>query len=250
MNDAITRPWNQLPPGFPRSAFNPECLAGYEATIRSRLLEAIRTQPALIQPRRVEVRTAVLESVFGRFSKGHAFLALNPNWGIKLYERQATSGLAYLLSQGSGRLRALRMRAFLDALGITELPDDQMLERAEVHSEVSRIDLEIRFPTNEGQMRVVLIEAKFDHKLTKGQLGVYYKKRKDYDRRDCRIVGLTSAAGKGRRGKQNQLWRVVLWRNLWRRFEKRRPYEEDGQLAIFMAWLWARIGGLNPNKSK
>ena len=98
-------------------------------------------------------------------------------------------------------------------------------------------------------MRVVLIEAKFGHKLTEGQLRATYGNRKGYDR-DCRIIGLTSAAGKGRRGKQTQLWRVVLWRDLWRRFEQRRPYEEDGQLATFMAWLWVRIGGLNPDNSK
>ena len=240
-HDAITRPWNQLPPCFPRTAFDPQWLVRYETTIRSRLLEAIRTQPALIRPRRVNVRTEALESVFGRFSEGHAFLALNPDWGIRLHEPQATSGLAHLLNRGTGRPRALRIRAFLEALGIPKLLDDQMLERAEVHSEVSRIDLEVRFPATEGRKRVVLIEAKFEHKLTEGQLRANRSKRKSYER-DCRIVGLTSAAGKGRRGTQTQLWRVVLWRDLWLRFERRRPYEADGQLAAFMAWLWQRIG--------
>ena len=128
-HDAVTRPWDHFPAHFPRTIFSPDCLTSYETTVRSRLLEAIRTQPALIRPRRVKVRTGALESVFGRFSEGHAFLALNPDWGIRLHEPQATSGLAYLLNRGTGRLRALRIRAFLEALGIQKLPDNQTLER-------------------------------------------------------------------------------------------------------------------------
>jgi len=244
MNDAITRPWNQLPPSFPRSAFNPECLARYEATTRSRLLEAIRTQPALIQPRRVEVRIEVLESLFGRFHLGHAFRALRPDWGIRLTEPMATRGLAHLLGRGSGCLKAQRIKAFLEALRIPCIPDNRALEQAEVYSEADRIDLEVRF-----QKRVVLVEAKFGHKLTPGQLRRYYNARKEF-RPDCRIVGLTSDAGTGRHHKQEKRWPVVLWRDLWLRFEKKRPYEADGQLAAFMAWLWQRIGGLNPGNPK
>lgn len=249
-HDAAVRPWNHLPSQFQRTVFDPECLVGYEAVTRSRLLEALRTQSTLTQPRKVEVQAEALESVFGRFTEGHAFLALNPDWGFRLHEPQATSGLAHLLNRGIGKPRVLRIRAFLEALGIPELPDDKTLQKAQVHSEVSRIDLEVRFPTINGGKRAVLVEAKFGHKLTPGQLRKYRRERLTYDRLDYRIVGLTPAAGEGRKGKQTQLWRVVLWRDLWRRFEQRRPYEEDGQLASFMAWLWARIGGLNPNNSK
>ncbi|MCY4533016.1 MAG: hypothetical protein OXC84_11940 [Gammaproteobacteria bacterium] len=243
-HDAITRPWNQLPPCFPRTAFDTECLAIHDATVRNQLLKAIRTQPALIQPHRVKVCAEALESVFGGFAPDHAFLALSPDWGIKLTEPMATRGLAHLLGRGSGSLKAHRIRAFLETLRIPDLPDDQSLEQAEVCSEVDRIDLEVRFKSDSGKERVVLIEAKFEHKLTPGQLKCYNNKRKKF-RRDFRIVGLTSAAGKGRWGKQTQLWRVVLWRDLWLRFERRRPYEVDGQLAAFMAWLWQRIGGLS-----
>ena len=248
-HDAITRPWNQLPPCFFQTAFDPKWLVRYETTIRSRLLEAIRTHTALIQPRRVKVCAEALESVFGGFAPDHAFLALSPDWGIKLTEPMATRGLAHLLGRGSGNLKARRIRAFLETLRIPDLPDDQSLEQAEVYSEVDRIDLEVRFKSASGEKRVVLIEAKFEHKLTPGQLKSYNNKRKKF-RRDYRIVGLTSAAGKNMKGKQTQLWRVLLWRDLWLRFERRRPYEADGQLATFMAWLWQRIGGLSPGNPK
>lgn len=103
-HDAAARPWNHLPAHFPRKAFDPECLVSYEATTRSRLLEALRTQCALVQPRRVKVRTETLEGVFGEFHTSHAFRALWPNWGINLTEPMATRGLAYLLGRGSGSL--------------------------------------------------------------------------------------------------------------------------------------------------
>ena len=119
-----------------------------------------------------------------------------------------------------------------------------MLEQAEVWSEADKIDLEVRF-----HKRVVLVEAKFGHKLTPGQLQRYYDARRKF-RPDCRIVGLTTDAGKGRHHKQEKRWPVVLWRDLWLRFEKKRPCEADGQLATFMAWLWQRIGGLSSDNSK
>ena len=249
-HDAITQPWYQLPPCFPRTAFDPKWLVRYETTIRSRLLEAIRTQPALIQPRRVKLRTEVLENLFGCFTLGHAFRDWSPDWGIRLIERQATSGLAHLLNRGEGMVRSRRIRAFLEALRIPKLPDEKDFGRSKAFSEVDGIDLEVRFHSASGEERVVLVEAKFDHILTEGQLSKYWENRKRYDLRDGRIVGLTSAAGKGRRGKQTQLWRVVLWRDLWLRFEQRRPHEADGQLAAFMAWLWQRIGGLSPGNHK
>ena len=199
----------------------------------------------------MKLRTEALESVFGGFAPDHAFLALSPDWGINLTEPMATRGLAHLLGRGSGSLKAHRIRAFLESLRIPDLPDDQSLEQAKVCSEVDWIDLEVRFHSASGKerVRVVLVEAKFGHKLTPGQLKRYYNERYKF-RPDCRIVGLTPDAGKGRHHKQVKKWPVVLWRDLWLRFERRRPHEADGQLTAFMAWLWQRIGGLSPGNPK
>ena len=246
--DAATRPWSQIPTRFPRTAFDPESLISYEVASRSRLLEAIHTQPALTQPRTVKVRTETLEGLFGEFHTNHAFRALRPDWGIDLTEPMATRGLAHLLNRGSGELRAQRIRAFLGALKIPRLPDDQTLAEAKVYSEKDHIDLEIHFHGDEDRETAVLVEAKLSHTLTTGQLKRYYGKRSRFVRQ-CRIVGLTPEAGGGRKGMQNQIWQMVLWRDLWLAFEKQRPDEDDGQLATFMAWLWLRIGGLNPIKS-
>ena len=54
-HDAVTQPWSRLPTRFPKNAFDEECIVSYEATMRSRLLEALRTQPTLVRPRKVEL---------------------------------------------------------------------------------------------------------------------------------------------------------------------------------------------------
>ena len=99
-----------------------------------------------------------------------------------------------------------------------------------------------------------MVEAKFDHHLTEEQLKKLYearvKGRRLVAKPDCRIVGLTPAAGRGRIGRQFTLWPVLLWRDVWLRFEKRRPREPDAQLATFMAWIWHRIGALNPENPR
>ena len=96
----------------------------------------------------------------------------------------------------------------------------------------------------------MLVEAKFGHRLTEYQLKEYYKARVNDSRFEkppvCRIVGLTPEVGHGRIGRQVPLWPVLLWRDVWLQFEKRRPRETDAQLATFMAWLWHRIGALSP----
>ena len=65
-------------------------------------------------------------------------------------------------------MRRQRIRAFLEALRIRELPEEQQFERAEVYSEVDRIDLEVRFPASGGGSRVVLVEAKLGPQADQG----------------------------------------------------------------------------------
>lgn len=229
--------------------FNPDCLEWYHDYSRNGLLSALRVFPVLTKPRTVELERDLLEDMFGSFGDGHAFNAFCPDWGIWLHERQMTRALRHLLDRGKGQLRACRIRAFLKALKIPDLPGDSKLERAEIFTERDRIDLEIRFPSGDsGNDRVVLVEAKLESRLRQGQLRNYYERRRRHNP-DCRIVGLTPAVAKGLRGPQVHIWQVLLWRDVWLRFERSRPEEPDEQLAAFQAWLWERIGGLNPTKN-
>ena len=226
--------------------FNSDCLEWYHDFTRDRLLTALHGIPFLTQPRTVELKHDVLENVFGPFGEGHAFNAFCPDWGIRLQEPQVTHGLRHLLDRGTGQLRAGRIRVFLEALKIPNLPDNTTLERAKVFTERDRIDLEIHFPSgNAGCDRVVIVEAKLQHRLSPGQLKKYYELRRGHNP-DCRIIGLTPGVAKGLKGRQVRKWQVLLWRDVWLRFERNRPREPDDQLSTFQAWLWERIGGLNP----
>ncbi len=229
--------------------FDPSFLIDYDTMVRDRILSAIRSEPLLTQPRTVELQQDILEGTFGTFSHGHAFSGFCPDWGIKLLERQATGGLAYLLGRGTGETRGLRIQAFLEALKVPTLPGPDVLTRARVAAEKKRVDVSIHLPPDAaGSSRIILVEAKFDDKIRKGQLKKYYNAYRGYDR-DCRIIALSPNVASGLSGQQRGIWHILLWRDVWLRFEKMRPPEMDDQLAAFQAWLWQRIGGLNPRVS-
>ena len=222
--------WSSLPPlvSRVRATFDPERLREYEATTRSPVLGALYAIPALTRPRTVALKQEVLETLFGRFGPDHAFRAFTPEWGIELNERQTTRGLARLLGRGTGELRASRIRAFLDALRVPDLPDDDVLEKADVLAEQDRIDIEIRFPSDDPpKQRVVMVEAKFNHVVTESQLSDYRNARRNdprfEDKPHCRIIGLTPGAGEGRKGRQFSQWQILLWRDLWLQFERQAP---------------------------
>ena len=230
--------------------FDASSLIEYESMTRDPILIAIRNEPFLTQPREVELQQEQFEEIFGTFGDDHAFTSFRPDWGVKLQERQVTGALAYLLARCTGPDRGRRMRAFLEALKVPELPDDNnLLERTRVVVEEKHVDLSIRLPVDTaGRSRIVLIEAKFESSIHAGQLRRYYKAYPNYDR-CCRIVALNPNVASGLKGRQHDIWRIVLWRDLWLKFEKKRPTETDGQLGTFQAWLWQRIGGLKLGQS-
>ena len=212
---------------------------------RDRILTAVRNEPFLTQPREVELQQEQFEEIFGTFGDDHAFTSFRPDWGIKLQERQVMGALAYLLDRCTGPDRGRRMRAFLEALKVPELPDDNnLLERTRIAVEEKNVDLSVWLPVDmAGRSRIVLVEAKLESPIRPRQLSCYYKAYSEYDR-CCRIVALNPNVASGLQGRQHRIWRIVLWRDLWLEFEKKRPTEADGQLGTFQALLWQRIGGL------
>ena len=222
--------------------FDTASLLNYERMKRDAVLNALQDAPFLIHPEIRDVQVGALEGVYGAFHDNHAFRAFYPDWGIRLLERQATEGLAFLLRQGTGMSRARRVRAFLDALRVPDLPADEMIERATVVAEENRVDLTVKIPEPDNEPeRVVLVEAKFGAPVTPEQLNRYFRAYKGH-RRCCRLLVLNPNAGNALKKPLRNRWTTVLWRDFWLRFEKTRPPEADGQLAAFQAWLWQRVG--------
>lgn len=191
--------------------------------------------------------SAAVSSVFGADRQYHAFAAPRLLWNVTLTEPMATRTLAGFLATGPTHIRKARIRAFLLSLGLSE--DDLIGDfgRSRVTAEEGRIDLKIVWPNDEnGSQRVVIVEAKFGHKITKGQLSKYSKatRRLHGNLDHCVLLTLDDAALRDLHWTQIDLWKNVLWRDFWLSFERLRPDEEDLGLQIFLGALWNRIGGL------
>lgn len=177
-------------------------------------------------------------------------------WKMSLSERIATETLARLLNAGGVQARALRIDAFLRALGLgkSELGiASGRLTSAQVLAEVPaldgrRIDLKFLWRDAANQERVLVVEAKFGHVVTEGQLRCYRDTTKKHHPKAVQhhlILALDEDAMLPVKRRDDGHWRFCSWRDLWLRFETARPVECDLSLQLFLHALWRRIGQLN-----
>lgn len=178
-------------------------------------------------------------------------------WKMTLSERVATETMARLLNAGGAQVRAARIEAFLRALGLGDAElgiDSGCLASAQVFSEVPaldgrRIDLKLLWRDALDRERVLVVEAKFNHVVTDGQLRCYRDSTKNDHPRAVRyhlILALDEDAMLPVKRRDDGHWRFCSWRDLWLRFERTRPVEYDLSLRLFLNALWRRIGKLNP----
>lgn len=178
-------------------------------------------------------------------------------WKMSLSERIATETLARLLNSGGAQVRAARIEAFLRALGLGDAElgiDSGCLASAQVFSEVPaldgrRIDLKLMWRDAQDRERVLVVEAKFEHVITKGQLECYKKttqKQHGTAEKYFLVLALDETAMHLGSQSKNRVWRFCSWRDLWVRFEATRPVESNLNLQLFLHALWRRIGQLNP----
>lgn len=239
-----------------RPEFNSKVLFDHERRLRGILEYALENLPKLRHQTERKFDIGILESIFGKFHQHHSFNAVSLDWGFRVTEPQVTKNIAHLLDEGDPDIRWQRIRAFLKALKVPNIPPEHILRKAKVFAEKDRVDLEIWLPiANEGKSktkyRPILIEAKFGHKLTTGQLRGYEAVRKKTPNIEMKnahriILGLTSGARKGLKGRQSAMWSFIAWNDLWLGYEKLRPRENNPNLTIFMNLLWTRIGALKP----
>lgn len=195
-------------------------------------------------------------SLFGLDRPDSCLMQPRLNWKMSLSERIATETLAKLLNAGGVQARALRVEAFLRALGLgdAELGIDRGgLASVQVFSEVPaldgrRIDLKLLWRDARDRERVLVVEAKFDHVITDGQLCCYRDStRNDHPQavRHYLVLALDHDAMLSVNRRHDGHWRFCSWRDLWLRFETARPVEYDLSLQLFLHALWRRIGQLN-----
>lgn len=196
------------------------------------------------------------QSLFGLDRPDSSLMKPRLEWKMSLSERVVTETLCKLLNGGGPKVRALRIEAFLRALGFgnAELGSDTGgLASAQVFSEVPaldgrRIDLKIVWRDVRNREQVLIVEAKFGHQIMDGQLRCYRDTtRKDHPKaeRYYLILALHEKKMLSVNGRDGH-WRFCSWRDMWLRFETTRPVENDLSLQLFLHALWYRIGRLNP----
>lgn len=230
-----------------RNSFRPEFLQVHYDLGRQRVRQArqLATGRAIA---RIDVVPTVLHAIFATDRPDHAFQQEPLRWGFGLTEPMATKTLARLLSAGYGEMRARRILAFMQAIGLPEgCASLQALERCRIVAEQDRIDLKLVWTDDAGQDVVVIIEAKFGHKITKGQLSDYWAAVKRTHKRPplaSILLTLDDSACKALKNKQRANWKQVDWRAFCLRFERLRPIEHDAALQMFLMTLWHRSGCL------
>lgn len=171
-------------------------------------------------------------------SSRHAFAAPALDWGFNLSEPQVTAALAHFLSASqrepaqSGRCAAF-LRALYRAAGVSErkprldLFPDRLAGPVDVQAErpigSRRVDIALEWKEHGKQSRMILIECKFNHHITPGQLPAYrqFAKRKVDDGSQALFVIVDRLAGRTARAiARNKDWIPLTWRALVRRLEQ------------------------------
>ena len=198
-----------------------------------------------------------MEQYIGKFTNAnHGLNLLDKVYIPNLHERQVTEGLAQCLNSGDKIQKYKKVLCFLKALRVSEdfvekkfikIADQKncnLLVEYEVETkDHKRIDILISW-TSSDKYYGVAIEAKFDHKVTAGQLPAYKKycsKEKGIEKPE--LILLTK---EGYQDSKHKDWRPLSWLSLLIRLEKLLDEREcdDYIFTCFRSMIWGKIGGV------
>ena len=223
-----------------------------------------------LSSRACDAFTADMESVFGRLGPYHG-LNRSHSLGFNAHEPQITCGLAHFLLQDGRNLRSAdRIRGFVLAI-LEHCPEsfvidssngaakrvrlEQMIESAKtaslrsfsvqpevvVEKQKRRIDLLITWPSLENSSADnrcfgLVIEAKFGHKVTTGQLSTY----KRYATKNFAASVLVLLTCEGESSNRNKDWLPVSWWTLMCRWERMLD-DADPAFSCFRQLIWSKL---------
>lgn len=194
------------------------------------------------------VNSSHLRSFFRLDDERQCFSEGRFEW-TSFHEPQITRGLVHFLNHSPTRLRKARCVAFANAVSTCcKLGYRKTFPHNPVHARVvaeeERVDILVELSDADGPFGVV-IEAKFNHRLTEGQLESAVKHTQklgwnlerscflvvgpDLDRLDCEILD------------DNKLWSSVTWWALLRNLERELPTEADcADFRRFRSTVWSQ----------
>lgn len=125
------------------------------------------------KPSLPEGRSSIMDQ-FGLHDENH-FLHARPFEWANFHESQITKGFEYFLNEDNKEGHRRRISAFLQTFGIADFDEKQNCQiETEAHAgERRRIDLQILWERPEHNKNALIIEAKFGHEITAGQLDSY-----------------------------------------------------------------------------
>ena len=238
-----------------------DALRRFSATLSGALDRAV--QERLLRARHLpdwrQARQA-MEGVFGFCHAHHFFHAAPLDWVIraKLTEPQVTKAIGHFLHSEDHVTRAGRIKALLAALGSRMEGDpENALATAEapVAGTQRRIDLLVEWQDGEFN-RGAVIEAKFGHDITKGQLSAYRRHLLGVERQYRRaehaggpeplllfVVSSDYRTSDNRALGRNPDWRWKSWRSLLLAYDRfLEPQHDDETFRQFRRTLWDRAG--------
>lgn len=250
--------WTFLPP----DRHIPNIVLRFLTSLDTAILRIIASEILDTEIDSISVKDAVT-AFYPALGPNHA-LASESSLGFELTEPQAGKGLAYFLSvveEPAEKRR--RCRAALRALLAVQTDDTDFLQSLEqardlqVEAEAlcnrggkKRIDLEFRWTGVDGQRRIVVVEMKFNHLVTDGQLSKYRSHALYFSGRNMenvRLVLLTVTGKRHRssREKDHQDWIPVSWSNFLRRWEHEiaTGHTDTNTFRCFRHQLWNKIKG-------
>jgi len=213
-----------------------------------RMVEAIRSGLDAVETASWEANSCNLRSFFRLDDERQCFTEGRTEW-TNFLEPQITRGLVHFLNTGPTRLRKARCVAFARAVSACCKPEHRRSfpnhpRQVRVVAEEKRVDILVEL--NDANDRFgVAIEAKFNHRLTKGQLknAVEHTRERDWDldrscflvvgphldRLDCDIM------------KRNKAWSSVTWWALLRHLESELAVEVDcADFRRFRSTIWSQ----------
>ena len=225
----------------------------FARAVRGRLLQ-VQQLPDWRQARQA------MEGVFGFHHAHHFFHAAPIGWmsRVRLTEPQVTRAIAYFLESEDPVTRGGRIRAVLTALGSRmEGVPGKARARAEAPVTGKRsIDLLLEWQDGLGLDRAAVIEAKFGHKVKKGQLPAYrghllriesqYRRTEHVGEPEPELLFVVSPdyrKSDARALAMNKFWRWKSWRSLLLAYDRcLDPQHDDEAFRQFRRTLWDRAG--------
>ena len=193
------------------------------------------------------------EGIWGRRWDGHGFGALPLYRGFKPTEPQYTGAIAYFLTPAEvGDVAYTRAKAFITAIcraARQEVPDfahmaDDFNVIAEEPVKDGRIDISIDWPINATDRVYVIIEAKFDHTVTVGQLKKYKKHFGSKTGEQHFFVVSLKETKLNFRDREDG-WKAIRWGTLLRHLENeisKSPFADDDEdFRRLRSSLWQKI---------